>query len=117
MQKLQSRRARRAAAAICVWRTVLDIDARSGYSFAGERGLLPYGVTLATISNLGVGLPTEPIGSIPRPAALIEGVQAFEDGRGSQEELNALYDSAVRDTIQCFEATGSPVITDGEQGK
>jgi 5-methyltetrahydropteroyltriglutamate--homocysteine methyltransferase len=64
-----------------------------------------------------VGLPTEPIGSIPRPAALIEGVQAFEDGRGSQEELDALYDSAVRDTIQRFEATGSPVITDGEQGK
>jgi len=62
-------------------------------------------------------LPTEPIGSIPRPAALIEGIQTFEDGRMSQQELERLYDSAVRDTIQRFEATGSPVITDGEQGK
>jgi len=62
-------------------------------------------------------LPTEPIGSIPRPAALIEGVQGFRAGRISQPELNALYDSAVRDTIQRLEATGSPVITDGEQAK
>ena len=64
-----------------------------------------------------MALPTEPIGSIPRPAALIEGMQAFENGRLSQEEFERLYVSAVRDTIQRFEATGSPVITDGEQGK
>ena len=62
-------------------------------------------------------LPTEPIGSIPRPAALIEGVRGFRAGRISQPELNALYDSAVQDTIQRLEATGSPVITDGEQAK
>jgi 5-methyltetrahydropteroyltriglutamate--homocysteine methyltransferase len=62
-------------------------------------------------------LPTEPIGSIPRPAALIEGMQGFQAGRISQPELNALYESAVQDTIQRLEATGSPVITDGEQAK
>jgi 5-methyltetrahydropteroyltriglutamate--homocysteine methyltransferase len=62
-------------------------------------------------------LPTEPIGSIPRPAALIEGVQAFQAGRSSQRELDALYDTAIKDTIQLFEETGSPVITDGEQAK
>ncbi len=28
--------------------------------------------------------------------------------------LNSLYDRAIRDTIQRFEATGSPVIIDGE---
>jgi 5-methyltetrahydropteroyltriglutamate--homocysteine methyltransferase len=50
---------------------------------------------------------------IPRPAALIEGLQAFKAGRRSQQELDALYDSAITDTIQRFEATGSPVITDG----
>ena len=32
-------------------------------------------------------------------------------------ELEALYADAVRDTIARFEATGSPVITDGEQRK
>jgi 5-methyltetrahydropteroyltriglutamate--homocysteine methyltransferase len=62
-------------------------------------------------------IPTEPIGSIPRPQALIDGVQAFTAGRISQQELNALYDAALRDTIARFEATGSPVITDGEQTK
>jgi 5-methyltetrahydropteroyltriglutamate--homocysteine methyltransferase len=62
-------------------------------------------------------IPTEPIGSIPRPQALIEGVQAFTAGRISQQELTALYDAALRDTIARFEATGSPIITDGEQTK
>src|SRR5438876_10286990 len=62
-------------------------------------------------------LPTEQVGSIPRPAALIEGIQGFEAGRISQPELNALYHSAVEDTIERLEATGSPVITDGEQAK
>src|ERR1700752_5336949 len=64
-----------------------------------------------------MSIPTEPIGSIPRPQALIEGIRAFNAGRISQQDLDALYDSAIRDTIQLFEATGSPVITDGEQAK
>jgi 5-methyltetrahydropteroyltriglutamate--homocysteine methyltransferase len=62
-------------------------------------------------------LPTEPIGSIPRPAELIEGMQAFGVGRISADALGALFDGAVRDTIRRFEETGSPVITDGEQRK
>ena len=62
-------------------------------------------------------IPTEPIGSIPRPRELIHGVAAFADGHISRRELDALYDQAVRDTIRRFEATGSPVITDGEQSK
>jgi 5-methyltetrahydropteroyltriglutamate--homocysteine methyltransferase len=60
-------------------------------------------------------IPTEPIGSIPRPAKLIEAVAALGDG--TDPRLDALYDEAVRDTIQQFEATGSTVITDGEQRK
>ena len=62
-------------------------------------------------------LPTEPIGSIPRPAALIEGMQAAAAGKIAAEKLEALFDDAVRDTIRRFEETGSPVITDGEQRK
>lgn len=64
-----------------------------------------------------MSLPTEPIGSIPRPQELLEGIQAFAAGRISQEALDALYKQAIRDTIQRFEETGSPVITDGEQAK
>jgi len=62
-------------------------------------------------------IPTEPIGSVPRPLGLIEAVRAVEEGRTSPEELERIYDEALRDTIERFEATGSPVITDGEQTK
>ena len=62
-------------------------------------------------------IPTEPIGSIPRPQALIDAMGAFGAGALSAEELRALQQEAVRDTVQRFEATGSPVISDGEQAK
>jgi 5-methyltetrahydropteroyltriglutamate--homocysteine methyltransferase len=62
-------------------------------------------------------IPTEPIGSIPRPQALIEALAAFAAGGLSSEELGRLQQEAVQDTIQRFEATGSPVISDGEQSK
>ncbi len=64
-----------------------------------------------------MAIPTEPIGSIPRPLALIEAARAFQAGRMSQAELQSHYESAVQDTVARFEATGSPVVTDGEQGK
>ena len=59
-------------------------------------------------------IPTEPIGSIPRPIPLIEAVAT---GSITEQDLDPLYEAAVRDTIERFEATGSPVITDGEQRK
>jgi 5-methyltetrahydropteroyltriglutamate--homocysteine methyltransferase len=62
-------------------------------------------------------LPSEPIGSIPRPQALQAGMQAAAAGELPQEELDALFDEAVRDTLRRFEETGSPVVTDGEQRK
>ncbi len=60
-----------------------------------------------------MSLPTEPIGSIPRPRELIDAVRAG----GTPDELDRLYEQALRDTIEQLEATGSPVITDGEQTK
>src|SRR5438128_6314309 len=62
-------------------------------------------------------IPTEPIGSIPRPPELIAAMGDFAAGRMSRDELQLLYDRALRETIQLFEATGSPVISDGEQTK
>jgi len=62
-------------------------------------------------------IPTEPIGSIPRPQRLIEARHQWERGQLDRSELAALSEEAVRDTIRRFEATGSPVITDGEQSK
>jgi 5-methyltetrahydropteroyltriglutamate--homocysteine methyltransferase len=62
-------------------------------------------------------LPTEPIGSIPRSAALQDAMQAAAEGRITPGDLEVLVDDAVRDTLRRFEATGSPIITDGEQRK
>jgi 5-methyltetrahydropteroyltriglutamate--homocysteine methyltransferase len=61
-----------------------------------------------------LNIPTEPIGSIPRPLPLIEAVAAKG---GTDPSLDPLYEQAIQDTIERFEATGSPVITDGEQRK
>jgi 5-methyltetrahydropteroyltriglutamate--homocysteine methyltransferase len=60
-------------------------------------------------------IPTEPIGSIPRPPRLIETIAAA--GNHTDPALDLLYEDAIRDTIERFEATGSAVITDGEQRK
>ena len=61
-----------------------------------------------------IAIPTEPIGSIPRPADLIE--RALR-GESEGPNLASLYEDAVQDTIQRFEAEGSPVVTEGEHRK
>jgi 5-methyltetrahydropteroyltriglutamate--homocysteine methyltransferase len=58
-------------------------------------------------------IPTEPIGSIPRPLWLIAAITNPSDG----VELTSLYSKAITDTLRDLEKTGSPVITDGEQTK
>ena len=63
---------------------------------------------------LHMTIPTEPIGSIPRPLRLIAAISSPD---GTDAALDPLYDEAIRDTIAKFEETGSPVITDGEQRK
>ena len=66
------------------------------------------------VTPVSLTIPTEPIGSIPRPIDLIERI-----ARGDSEDpaFAPLYEDAIRDTIELFEATGSPVVTDGEQRK
>src|SRR5687767_15477200 len=60
-------------------------------------------------------IPTEPIGSIPRPPELIDAIATL--GSHEHPKLDPMYEAAIRDTIERFEETGSPVITDGEQRK
>jgi len=59
-------------------------------------------------------IPTEPIGSIPRPLPLLS---AIERSGPEDPALGPMYAEAVKDTLARFEATGSPVVTDGEQRK
>jgi 5-methyltetrahydropteroyltriglutamate--homocysteine methyltransferase len=62
-------------------------------------------------------IPTEQIGSIPRPKELLAAMRAHAARQISDEQLGAAEESALRDTIRHLEATGSPLITDGEQTK
>ena len=62
-------------------------------------------------------IPTEPIGSVPRPGYLIEAMTAHADGSLDAAGLGRAMERAVAETVAAMEATGSPVITDGEQSK
>jgi 5-methyltetrahydropteroyltriglutamate--homocysteine methyltransferase len=62
-------------------------------------------------------LPTEPIGSIPRSAELLAAMSAHEQGHLDALGLAEAVDQGVSETIKAMEAAGSPVVTDGEQGK
>jgi hypothetical protein len=62
-------------------------------------------------------IPTEPIGSIPRPDYLVNALKLWWEGKMEAREFDAAASRALRDTIRRLEATGSPVITDGEQTK
>lgn len=58
------------------------------------------------------GIPTEPVGSIPRPRELQDALVSHSNGDMTTVELDRLFDKAVNDTIARFEATGSPVVSD-----
>jgi 5-methyltetrahydropteroyltriglutamate--homocysteine methyltransferase len=62
-------------------------------------------------------IPTEPIGSIPRPPQLIQAIAAFQAHRIARDILDEAYSEALQDTVDRLRQTGSPVLTDGEQTK
>jgi 5-methyltetrahydropteroyltriglutamate--homocysteine methyltransferase len=74
-------------------------------------------VSLVAISFRDMAILTEPIGSIPRSATLLQAMAAAQAQKISNAMLEDAYAEAIRDTIGRFEQTGSPVITDGEQTK
>jgi methionine synthase II (cobalamin-independent) len=61
------------------------------------------------------GIPTEPVGSLPRPSRLQETYAKYDAGEVGREVLEAEQEAAVRDSIERGEATGAPIISDGEQ--
>jgi methionine synthase II (cobalamin-independent) len=60
-------------------------------------------------------IPTEPVGSLPRPTKLQEALAAYDAGTISQEDLVREQDAACLDSIKRMEATGAPIVSDGEQ--
>ena len=60
-------------------------------------------------------IPTELVGSLPRPMKLQEAYQAYDDGHDQPRGPVAEQDAAAEDSIRRLEATGEPIVTDGEQ--
>ena len=58
-----------------------------------------------------VTIPTGPIGSIPRPVDLIARIAKSDS---EDPGLDPLFDDTIRDIIERFEGTDSPVVGDGE---
>ena len=61
------------------------------------------------------GIPTEPVGSLPRSMKLQEAYAAYDAGKIDKDQLETEQDEAVRDSITRTEATGAPIVSDGEQ--
>src|SRR6476660_9324411 len=62
-----------------------------------------------------MSIPTEPVGSLPRPAKLQAAYADYDAGKITKEQLVAEQDAACLDSIKRMEATGSPIVSDGEQ--
>ncbi|ASF06301.1 cobalamin-independent methionine synthase II family protein [Nocardia brasiliensis] len=64
-----------------------------------------------------MSIPTEPIGSIPRPRELQAAMAAHGAGEIDDAALAEIQQRAVSDTLERMAQTGSPIVTDGEQSK
>lgn len=62
-----------------------------------------------------MAIPTENVGSLPRPAKLQAALADYDAGKITREQLRREQDDASRDSIERMEATGSPIVSDGEQ--
>lgn len=60
-------------------------------------------------------IPTENVGSLPRPMRLQQAIAAYDRGEITKEQLGAEQDAAARDSVERMEATGSQIVSDGEQ--
>ena len=59
-------------------------------------------------------IPTELVGSLPRPMKLQEAYADYDEGKITLAQFEAAQDAAAEDSIKRVEATGEPIVTDGE---
>ena len=62
-----------------------------------------------------MSLPTENVGSLPRPLKLQAAIKDYDAGKITFEQLSLEQDIACFDSIKRMEATGAPIVSDGEQ--
>ena len=75
----------------------------------------PHAFGLSRGWTSAMAIPTENVGSLPRPAKLQTALRNYDLGKITRERLTREQDAACRDSIQNMEATGSPIVSDGEQ--
>ncbi len=62
-----------------------------------------------------MSIPTENVGSLPRPMKLQAAIADYDAGKITKADLKIEQDAACKDSIERMEATGSPINSDGEQ--
>jgi methionine synthase II (cobalamin-independent) len=62
-----------------------------------------------------MSIPTELVGSLPRPMKLQGAYSDYDEGKITWAQLQAEQDAAAEDSIRRLEQVGEPIVTDGEQ--
>lgn len=62
-----------------------------------------------------MGIPTELVGSLPRPTYLQKAFADYDAAKISRDDLIAAQDKAVADSLKNLATTGETLISDGEQ--
>lgn len=62
-----------------------------------------------------MGIPTEVVGSLPRPTYLQQAYADYDSGKINKDDLVQVQDKAVHDSLSKMSGTGETLITDGEQ--
>lgn len=60
-------------------------------------------------------IPTEVVGSLPRPMELQKAFADYDAGKIDRAALVAAQDKAAKDSVERMEKTGEVLVTDGEQ--
>ena len=93
-------------------RTVAGRRRRSQHAMSQQRGeqrMTDYDPRTDT------GIPTEPVGSLPRPEKLAAGLRDYDAGNISKDDLEKLAGRGVQGLDRAWRGDGSPIISDGEQ--
>ncbi|KAM5537808.1 hypothetical protein V8D89_008576 [Ganoderma adspersum] len=69
---------------------------------------------MSTVPKLNPPFRADHIGSLKRPAKLLQKRKELDDGKTTQEELKVVEDEAIRNIIQMQREVGIKSITDGE---
>ncbi|CAN5133484.1 cobalamin-independent methionine synthase II family protein [soil metagenome] len=80
-----------------------------------RHGRVPRPSDLQSEERETMPIPTETVGSLPRPEKLQNAYEDLDQGKITFEDLQELQDEAAKDSIERLEQTGETYVNDGEQ--